>query len=61
MRDPASISNAVSEGEKITLAEAVVCIRWLQKEFDRVQNARNRLVQEISVTLARDLAEREGQ
>lgn len=43
MRDAASIANAVSENEPITLAEARRCIKWLQGEYDRKQNEVNKL------------------
>lgn len=58
MRDPASISNAVSEDEKITMPEAIACIKWLQGRCDYQMNQRNRLNSDIVLALATDMAER---
>ena len=59
MRDPASISNAVSEDEKITMPEAIACIKWLQSEVGRCVDMHNRLMGDLALALARDMSERQ--
>lgn len=59
MRDPASISNAVSEDEKITMPEAIACIRWLQSEVGRAVDMHNRLMADVALALAKDMSERQ--
>lgn len=58
MRDPDSISNAVSEGEKITMPEALACIKWLQKQVDRQVDLHNRLMGDVTMALAKDMQQR---
>ena len=59
MRDPASISNAVSEDEKITMPEAIACIKWLQSEVGRCVDMHNRLMADVALALAKDMSERQ--
>jgi hypothetical protein len=53
-RDPASVSNAVSEDEPITMKEAVQCIKWFQNEYDELNNRHQGLKGAILVALAED-------
>lgn len=51
----AAISNAVTEGETISLKDAVECIKWLQKGLDDYRNHYQHALTEISLAAMKNL------
>lgn len=51
----ASISNAVTEGEKIGLKDAVACIKWLQQMVGDQRNHYQSALTEISLSAMKNL------